>query len=322
VRRGNIIIIPLHPNQDIIFCSRKKYAGRKTCPERSEGTLETEKEIMEIDPKQPSTSTEFRIIKWVLCGILVLLLLTVFRPLVIVPAGHAGVMLNFGAVKETPLREGIHFRVPIYQKVVNMDCRVQKAEHDAAAASRDLQTVTSKVAVNYHVELASAAILYQRVGPEFESRVIAPAIQESIKAVTARYTAEELITRRPEVATKTSEMLTAKLSDYHIAVDRFNIVNFEFSKEFNKAIEEKQTAEQRALKAQRDLERIKIEAEQKVTQARAEAEALRIQREQVTAELLRLREIENQRVAIEKWDGKLPKVSGGAVPFIDLENLE
>lgn len=284
--------------------------------------MDPENEVM-IDPQRPtSASLEVRIIKWVLSGILLLLLLTVFRPLVIVPAGHAGVMLNFGAVKETPLREGIHFRIPIYQKVVNVDCRVQKAEHDAAAASRDLQTVTSKVAVNYHVELASAAMLYQRVGPEFESRVIAPAIQESIKAVTASYTAEELITRRSEVAIKTSEMLTGKLSDYHLAVDRFNIVNFEFSKEFNKAIEEKQTAEQRALKAQRDLERIKIEAEQKVTQARAEAEALRIQREQVTAELLRLREIENQRVAIDKWDGKLPKVSGGAVPFIDVEDLK
>jgi len=252
----------------------------------------------------------------------IILLFTVFRPLVIVPAGFAGVKLNFGAVAQPPLKEGIHFIIPVYQQVESMDCRVQKAEHHAAAASRDLQTVTSVVAVNFHVEPSSAAHLYQRVGIEYEGRVIAPAVQESIKAVTANYTAEELITKRQEVAIRTADVLTKKLADYHIIVDRFNIVNFEFSPEFNRAIEEKQTAEQRALKAQRDLERIKIEAEQKVTQAQAEAEALRIQREQVTPELLRLREIENQRVAIDKWNGNLPRVNGGAIPFIDVDKVK
>ncbi|MGE5458980.1 MAG: prohibitin family protein [Methanobacterium sp.] len=259
--------------------------------------------------------------KYGFAAIIIILLLTILNPLVIVPAGNVGVKLNFGAVQEPPLAEGIHLIMPIYQKVVLVDCRVKKVENHAAAASKDLQTVTSTVAVNYNVIPLSAAKLYQRVGMDYENTVIAPAIQESIKAVSAGYTAEELITKRSEVASRTNDVLNKKMEEYNIKIDRFNIVNFEFSPEFNKAIEEKQTAEQRALKAQRDLERIKIEATQKVTQAEAEAQALRIQREQVTPELLRLREIENQRIAIEKWNGQLPKVNGGAVPFIDLEDL-
>ncbi|MDD3269339.1 MAG: prohibitin family protein [Syntrophomonadaceae bacterium] len=277
-----------------------------------------------IVPKKPTGFSLFQphMVKAAVFLLIIMLLFTVLRPLVIVPAGHMGVKLNFGAVQQPPLNEGIHFIIPLYQKIVIIDCRVRKAEHNAAAASKDLQTITSMVAVNYHVNQASAADLYQHVGMEYENTVIAPAIQESIKAVTAGYTAEELITKRPEVAIKTSEVLAKKLLDYKIKIDRFNIVNFEFSAEFNKAIEEKQTAEQRALKAQRDLERIKIEAAQKVTQAQAEAEALKIQRQQVTEDLLRLREIENQRLAIEKWNGQLPKVSGGAVPFIDVDKVE
>lgn len=260
--------------------------------------------------------------KYLLGIVIIIFLLILLNPLVIVPAGHVGVKLNFGAVQEPPLNEGIHVIMPIYQKVMLVDCRVKKVENHAAAASRDLQTVTSTVAVNYNVIPSSAAKLYRRVGLEYENTVIAPAIQESIKAVSAGYTAEELITKRSEVAAKTNDVLNKKMQEYNIVIDRFNIVNFEFSPEFNKAIEEKQTAEQRALKAQRDLERIKIEAAQKVTQAQAEAEALRIQREQVTPELLRLREIENQRIAIEKWNGQLPKVNSGAMPFIDVDKVE
>lgn len=250
----------------------------------------------------------------------VILLLTIFRFWAIVPAGHVGVLLQFGAVKGS-LDEGFHFRLPVIQKVALVDVRVQKAEADAAAASRDLQTVTSKIAVNYHVEPGAAARLYEQVGMHYPETIIAPAVQESVKAVTARYTAEELITRRRDVSTEVQALLAERLTPYGVKVDGFNIVNFDFSQKFNEAVEEKLAAEQRALKAKRDLERIKIEAEQKVTQAKAEAEALRIQREQVTPELLRLREIEVQRMAIEKWDGRLPNVTGGAIPFISTEKI-
>ena len=133
--------------------------------------------------------------------------------------------------------------------------------------------------------------------------------------MTAHFTAEELITRRGEVKDAIKTNLTDRLGQFNIIVDEFSIVDFSFSEEFNRAIEAKQTAEQSALKAKRDLDRIKIEAEQRVTQARAEADGQRLQRETLTPILLQLR-------AIEKWDGKLPQVSGGATPFIDLNSLK
>lgn len=250
-------------------------------------------------------------------AVLVLLLLFPLRFWVVVPAGYRGVLLQFGAVKGV-LGEGIHLRVPLVQRVDLFDVRIQKTETDAAAASRDLQVVTSKIAVNYHADPEAVGRLYQTVGKGYANTIIAPAVQETVKAVTARYTAEELITKRQEVSAEARDLLAERLRPYGIVVDGYNIVNFDFSQEFNKAIEAKQTAEQLALKAKRDLERVKIEAEQKVTQAKAEAEALRIQREQVTPELLRLREIEVQRMAVEKWDGKLPSVTGGALPFIQV----
>jgi len=258
-----------------------------------------------------------RTFKLVVSLVALLLLLIVFRFWTIVPAGHRGVLLQFGAVRGV-LGEGFHLRVPIVQKVDLVDVRIQKSETEAAAASRDLQTVNSKIAVNYHVDPAYVGSLYQTVGKNYGSTIIAPAVQETVKAITAKYTAEELIAKRQDVSAEVKALLASRLQPYGIAVDSYNIVNFDFSQEFNRAIEAKQTAEQLALKAKRDLERVKIEAEQKVAQAKAEAEALRIQREQVTPELLRLREIEVQRMAVEKWDGKMPQVAGGALPFVQV----
>ena len=159
-----------------------------------------------------------------------------------------------------------------------------------------------------------AARIYQEVGTLYKERLIDPSVQEAVKAATAQFTAEELITRRAEVSSLIKEMLAERLVPRNIVVDEFNIVDFNFSDVFNQAIEAKQTAEQEALKAQRDLERIKIEAEQKVTAATAEADSQRLQRETITESLLQLR-------AIEKWDGVLPQVTGGAVPFIDLNAI-
>lgn len=247
----------------------------------------------------------------------VVLFFVVLCPWVIVPAGHQGILLQFGAVKAT-LDEGIHFRVPLIQRVYKMDVRVQKEQAQADAASKDLQTVTSVIALNFHVNPSSAAHLYEQVGKDYGATIIEPAIQEAVKAVTAKFTAEELISQRRIVSSDIKTLLESKIRPYGIYVDGFNVVNFDFSAKFNEAVEEKLAAEQRALKAKRDLERIKIEAEQKVASAKAEAEALRIQKEQVTAELVRLREIEVQKQAVEKWDGRLPNVTGGTVPFIQV----
>jgi prohibitin 2 len=253
-------------------------------------------------------------------GILILLvLLTALAPFGTVPAGYRGVMTTFGSPNAEILSEGIHFRLPLAQKINLVNVSIQKGEGDGDAASRDLQTVHTRVALNYHVKPEGALTVFRDLGNEPGQRIILPAVQEAVKAVTARFTAEELIAKRTDVRDQIVAQLRERLARHGIMVDEFSILNFNFSKSFNDAIEAKTTAEQLKLKAERDLQRIEVEAKQRVAQARAEAESLAVQRQQVTPELIRLREMENQRMAIDKWDGKLPNVSGGAVPFINVK---
>ncbi|MDH4233402.1 MAG: SPFH domain-containing protein [Nitrospirota bacterium] len=261
-------------------------------------------------------------LKYFFLLIVALILFRFLNPFVIVGAGERGVVLNFGAVQPQVLDEGIHFRIPVMQKIVNMDVKVHKAETGATAASKDLQDINTSIAVNYHILADKANWVFQHIGMDFKERIIDPAVQEVVKGITARYNAVELITQREKVRDEIKEMLKSRLLNYSILVDDFSIVNFKFSQQFEQAIESKQTAEQFALKAQRDLERIKIEAEQKVAQAKAEAESLRLQKENVTPQLIQLRKIEASIKAIEKWDGHLPKINSGAIPFIDVKSLE
>jgi len=245
------------------------------------------------------------------------------NPWVQIGAGERGVVMNFGAVQAKVLDEGLHFRVPLMQTIKKMDVKVQKATTDAAAASSNLQDVSSTVAINYHIIPDKANIVYQSLGVEFKERIIDPAVQEVVKAVSARYSAEELITKRSAVSDAMRLALTERLMAHNIAVDAFSIVGFSFSKIFMDAIESKQTAEQLAMKAERDLARIKIEAEQKITSAKAEAESLRLQRANISPDLIELRKIEANLRAIDKWNGILPQVTGGgAVPFIGIGDLQ
>ncbi len=246
-----------------------------------------------------------------------IILLFAFKPWVQIGAGERGVVQNFGAVQENVLNEGIHFKIPIVQTVILMDVKIQKAMTDAASSSSDLQDVDLSVALNYHIIPDKANLVYQTIGVEFKERIIDPAIQEVMKAVSARYTAEELITKRPAVSTEMQQALTSRLLASNISVDAFSIISFSFSQTFTDAIEAKQTAEQNALKAKRDLDRIKVEAEQTIAAATAEAEALRLQKMNISPDLIELRKIEANLKAIEKWNGILPEVTGaGAIPFI------
>ena len=247
-------------------------------------------------------------------AMVVVLAIILFNSFEVVGAGERGVVFSkFGGVQEGVLGEGLRLKIPFIHTIISIDVRIHKSETDASASSKDLQTVHSRIALNYHIAPDRASQVYQQVGTLYKERLIDPSVQEAVKAATAQFTAEELITRRGEVSTLIKEMLTERLVPRNIVVDEFNIVDFSFSEVFNLAIEAKQTAEQQALKAQRDLERIKIEAEQKITEAQAEAESQRLQRETITETILRLR-------AIEKWDGVLPQVTGGAIPFIDLKS--
>ncbi len=263
-----------------------------------------------------------RTLKLAICIFIAVLILLFMNPFVIVGAGERGVVLNFGAVQPNVLSEGIHFRVPIMQRVIKVDVRIHKSQTDAESVSKDLQDTKSTIAVNYHIFPEKANQIFQNIGLEYKERIIDPAVQEVVKAITAKYTAVELITQREKVRGEIKDLLKNRLLAYDIVVDDFSIVNFKFSQQFEQAIESKQTAEQLALKAQRDLERIKIEAEQKVASAKAEAESLRLQKENVTPQLIRLRQIEASIKAIDKWDGHLPKINSGAVPFLDVKSLE
>ena len=245
-----------------------------------------------------------------------------FKPWVQIGAGERGVVQNFGAVQDIVLNEGIHFRIPVMQTVILMDVKIQKAITDAASASSDLQDVDLSVALNYHIIPDKANLVYQTIGIEFKERIIDPAIQEVMKAVSARYTAEELITKRPAVSTEMQDALTSRLLNSNISVDAFSIVSFSFSQTFTDAIEAKQTAEQNALKAKRDLDRIRVEAEQTIAAATAEAEALGLQKMNISPDLIELRKIEANLKAIEKWNGILPQVTGaGAIPFIGVGDV-
>ena len=257
-------------------------------------------------------------LKIIIVIIAAFILLTILNPFVTIEAGHRGVVLNFGAVSDVILNEGLHFRLPIMQRIVEMDVQIQKSKTQADAATKDLQDTKFVIVVNYHIAPDRVNWVYQKIGVSFEDRIIGPNVEESVKSVAAKYTAEQLITKREIVSKEIQDSLREKLLTYNIIIDDFSIVDFDFSEQFTQAIEEKQTAEQKALKAVRDLQRIKTEAKQRIEQARAEAQSLRLKRMEVTPQLLKLREIEAQIKAIEKWDGKLPAYTGGAVPFINV----
>jgi len=244
------------------------------------------------------------------------LILLLYNSYSVIGAGERGIVFSrFGGIQDRILDEGIQFKLPFVEDIIPMDIKIRKSETGVAASTKDLQNVSSTIALNYHVDPNNVNIIYQEIGVFFKERIIDPSVQEAVKAVAAQFTAEELITRRAEVRDKIKETLAGRLNNFNILVDEFNIIDFSFSQTFNNAIEAKQTAEQSALKAERDLDRIKIEAEQAITQARAEAEGQRLQRETITPTLLQLR-------AIEKWDGHFPQVVGQSMPFIDLKSLQ
>jgi len=266
-------------------------------------------------PGGGNMSSKFGFLGFAIPALLVVILVS--ASIVIVGPGQRGVLLNFGAVSPNVWDEGLHFKVPVYQNVVRMDVRVQKEVTEASSASKDLQDTHSTIAVNFNIIPDKAGWVFQHIGMGYKERVIDPVTQEVVKAVTAKFTAVELITNREKVRTEIKEVLKARMLDYNIAVVDVSIVNFKFSAQFTQAIENKQTAEQMALKASRDLDRIKIEAQQKIAAAQAEAESLRLQRQNITPDLVELRRIEAMQEAIRKWNGVMPSVTGGALPFID-----
>lgn len=255
-------------------------------------------------------------------GVIFLIILLV-GTFVLVPAGAVGIETRFGAVIGT-MSPGLHFKMPFVESVTQMDVQTQKEQVDATAASNDLQDVTATVAVNFHVNPQDAANIFSNVGSDYQARVIDPAVQESIKSVTANYTAEQLITQREVVREKILALLSEKMQSYGVNVDSLNIVNFNFSSSFNQAVEAKVTAQQNALTAQNQVAQAIAQASSTVIAAQAQARAIEIQSQAIEnsggANYVALQEIKVEQAAIDKWDGKLPTqmIPGSSLPFLNL----
>lgn len=254
----------------------------------------------------------FRIVRDVI--ILIVAVVFVWGSVGTVKTGFRGVETRFSAVTGDVLGEGLYFKLPFVDDVIPVSVQTQKEEANASAASKDLQLITSQVAVIYHVNPSTAAKVYQEMRNEYGPRVIQPAIQEAVKASTAKYTAEELVTIRDQVKAEIESALREKLTARGIEIETVNVVDFDYSKSFNDAIEAKVTAEQDALAAKNKLDQVKYEAQQKIETAKGEAEAIRVKAAQLDAQSPEYLEW----LRITTWDGHLPQVTGGATPFINL----
>jgi regulator of protease activity HflC (stomatin/prohibitin superfamily) len=269
-----------------------------------------------------SLSLKKRVVKWSIGGIIGLIALIIFmimNPIVNIGAGKRGVVLNFGKVTDRVLGEGIHWVAPVIYSVEKMDVLTQKYTTKADASSKDLQSVTTHVTLNYDLNPSAVNLIYQQYRSNIVPILIDPALHEFMKATTAKYTAEELITKREAVKTEYRKLLAETLLKSNINVKELFITDFQFSQGFNQAIELKVKAEQEALTEKNNLAKVQFKAQQKVADAQAQATAIRIQAEAVSKlggkDYVALK-------AIEKWDGKLPEqmIPGSSVPFIDLKH--
>ena len=269
-----------------------------------------------------------------------------------VPVGSTGIMLTMGKVEDTALPEGMHFKIPFVQRIASMDNRVKKLELSTEAFSKDIQTVSATLAVNYRLQTEKTFEIYKTTGTAYEDNLIVPATHEVLKSVCAQYTAEELISKRAESSDKMRDELDAKLSQIGISITDFNIIDFDFSDEFISAVESKQVAEQLKKKAATENETAIAQAEREkqvsIKQSEAEAERVRIAAEAqaqstliaaqaeadavklaADAEAYRLEQIGKQltdktilNTLADNWNGELPGVIGaGAAGILNLDEM-
>jgi len=268
-------------------------------------------------------------VKIILIGVILLIVIgvVVSASVQIVDAGNRGVLLNWNAVNldNPPLGEGLHFVTPFADSVVQLEVRTLKFIKATSAASKDLQTVSTEITVNYRASPNSVNTLYKEVGLNYENRVIQPAVEEVVKQVTANYNAEELITKRPQVKSDIEVEITKRLDDFNIDTEVISITDFQFSALFASSIESKVEAEQKALKAENDLRRIEVEARQLEAQAvgTAAANIAEAQGEAKAIAIINQALAENPNylewLKTQAWDGKLPLVVGeGGTPFIQI----
>lgn len=274
----------------------------------------------------------------VIAVIAVFAIIAIFASVKIVPAGCTGVVTTFGEVSDTSLTEGLHFVIPFAQKVEIISNKIQIYETTADAVSKDLQSVSTKIAVNYRIRSEASARIFRDIGVDYKDVILMPTVQEGMKSVCAKYNAEQLISQRASVAEEIKVELEGKVSEYGIEIEKFNIVNFDFSKEFNEAIEAKQVAEQNLIKTRTEQNQAIVvaeaEAKKKVIQAEADAQN-RVITAEAEAKAIKARADAQaeanktisaslnpsliQYQTLEKWNGVLPKVAGSANPLVSLD---
>lgn len=254
------------------------------------------------------------LIKWVLGILVFLIFLIFFFPVVIVGAGERGIVFNNASgIEDRILNEGTHFRVPFLQSVTTVSVKTQKTDVKAEAASKDLQTVTTDIVVNWHLDASKVNKTYQQIGDEdaVRDRIIIPAVNEMVKAATAQLNVSEVLSKRTQLKATIDNLLRERLEKHGVLLDDVSIVDVSFSPEFNKAIEQKQVAQQEAERAVFKAQEASQTAEANVNLARGEAEANRLKQQSLTPELLQLR-------TIEKWNGILPTYTGGGLPLLNI----
>lgn len=272
--------------------------------------------------------------------ILALVLITAVNSTVVIPAGHTGVVVTLGSVSDFVLQEGFHVKAPFFQDIVQMDNRIVKLEVQTEAFSKDLQTVSTNLAVNYRVDKSKSYSIYKNVGSSYEDVLVAPAVNEVLKSIVSKYTAEESITNRAAISIELLEELNVKLNEVGIYIEDINIIDFDFSEAYVGAIEAKQVAEQDLLRtkteqeqqiviARAEAEKVKIaaeaEAQQRIIAAKAEAESIAaIAQAQAEANKLIAGSLTSDVIdyaAVKAWDGRLPNVTGGATPMVSIDKF-
>lgn len=287
------------------YCNFGATPSYSESPEERKARLK--KEAEEKKKREELEKEEMRkMIKWSCIWVWVIILLFLFfNSWFIVEPWYNGFTVTLGKINQTVYSDWLHLKTPIITKAVKYNIQTQKLEAVADASSKDLQTVSASIVVNYKYQESSVVTLYKNVGKEEKvaEKIIQPAVQEVFKSVVAKYSAEQLITDRSKVSQDIETALNDRLKTYWIQIQAFNIVNFDFSKSFNDAIEAKVTAEQNALAEKNKLEKVKYESEQKVVAAEAQAKAIEIQAKAIQtqwwAEYVKLK-------WIEKWNGQLP----------------
>ncbi|MFL6391382.1 MAG: prohibitin family protein [Nitrososphaeraceae archaeon] len=264
----------------------------------------------------------------ILAGIVtfIIIVIIVMESVVVVQAGHRGVVVYLGAVENKVLGEGLHFIIPFAEQVIQLEVRTLKFQADASAASNDLQEVATVIALNYHIDPSKSNIIYQQLGADYTSRIIAPTIQESVKASVAKFNAEELITKRETAKAVIAQAIRNTLSARNILVETVFITDFKFSEAFASQIEQKVVAFQKFLTEQNNLRAVQVVANQTVVQAQAQARSNVARAEgesqaiKVITEQLRQSPQYLQWQSINRWNGQMPYSlgSGAATPFFQL----